>query len=89
MNSRWRLLAVTLLLTATVFTLVHWHRDLEGQRCELCRVQQSPNLFIPAEDPVSELVVQERQPVILELGSESSTLVPANSGRSPPVVFFN
>ena len=88
MNSRWRLLAVALLLTATVFTLVHWHRDWDSQRCEMCRVQQTPNLHTPADDPVSELVVQEWQPIILKLVSDSDALVPATSGRSPPVIFF-
>jgi hypothetical protein len=88
MNSRWRLLAVALLLTATVFTLVHWHRDLQGQRCELCRVQQTPSLYVSVEDPVSELIVQEWQPVILELGSEYTRPVPTTAGLSPPAVFF-
>jgi hypothetical protein len=35
------------LLVATFLVLVHWHRDSEGQRCEICFARQLPSIYVP------------------------------------------
>src|SRR5262245_45559636 len=35
------------LLAATLLTLVHWHKELPGQRCELCLARHLPSIYVP------------------------------------------
>ena len=88
MNSRWRLLAVMVLLTATIFTLVHWHQDLDGQRCEVCRVQQTPSLYTPVQNPLSAPVVHGRDFIVREVSFEIEAFSPGTPGRAPPSFSF-
>ena len=88
MNSKWRLLAVVVLLSATVLALVHWHQDLDSQRCEMCRVQQTSILYSPVQNPLSAPVVQGNRPRVVLAVTELDTFIATSLGRSPPVVFF-
>jgi hypothetical protein len=36
------LILVILLMTTTAVTLVHWHSEWSGQRCEVCSLRQIP-----------------------------------------------
>ena len=40
--------AVTLMLLVAAFlTLIHWHADSAGQRCEICFARNLPGIHIP------------------------------------------
>src|SRR5690348_850678 len=36
-----------MLLGAVVLTLIHWHQDSDGQRCEICFARQLPSIHVP------------------------------------------
>src|SRR5437016_13383021 len=81
---------VALLLTATGFTLLHWHKDWTDQGCQLCHVRHLPGLY-------SRVAVAHRTSVISQQdwNSEHSSeelraWVRSRSNRSPPAsISFN
>src|SRR5262245_12646913 len=47
-SRRWMLTVVTVTLLAAAFlTLIHWHQDSSGQRCEICFARDLPSLHAP------------------------------------------
>jgi hypothetical protein len=36
-----------MLLAAALLTLVHWHQDSPGQRCEVCFARNLPGIHVP------------------------------------------
>ena len=88
MTSPWRLLAATVLLAAALVMLVHSHQTWEGQRCELCRVQQLPTLYTPLQDPLAALPAGEAWHVsIVDIFSQIDSFVATTFGRAPPAFF--
>jgi hypothetical protein len=88
MSARWRAISVIVLLAAMVLTLVHWHLDLDGQRCELCRVQQLPTLYTPLQNPLPSPAVQEWHAPVFKAGVHDAEPVAVPFGRAPPACSF-
>src|SRR5262245_1423679 len=45
---RWMSTVVTVvLLIAASLTLIHWHQDSSGQRCEICFARNLPSIYVP------------------------------------------
>src|SRR5262245_13806542 len=45
---RWMSTVLTvMLLIAAFLTLIHWHQDSSGQRCEICFVRNLPSVYEP------------------------------------------
>ena len=87
MNSRWRTLAVILVLTATILTVAHSHQGWESQRCSVCRVQERPLVHTVQILFLAPIVFEWRfltveRPVELKQFSSSAF------GRAPPRFFF-
>jgi hypothetical protein len=88
MNVHWRRFAVIMLLVAMAMTLVHWHLDLDGQRCELCRVQHLPTLYTPVQNPLATPAVEQWHALVFEAGSRDRDHVTSRFGRAPPRSVF-
>ncbi len=75
---------VTLLVTLTAFTLLHWHKDWTDQGCQLCHVRDLPNLHVVA-DVVYRISVASQPHWNFEFSAdELESCIRTTSGRSPP-----
>jgi hypothetical protein len=78
--------AVTLvLLVAAVLTLIHWHADSAGQRCEICFARHLPSIPVPFVGAVAvptriEWLSQVKKPEALRTASFES-----KTSRAPPL----
>src|SRR6516164_3441929 len=42
-----RIIVTLMLLVAALVTLLHWHQDSQGQRCEICFARHLPGIHVP------------------------------------------
>src|SRR5262245_59248343 len=85
--SRWMSTVVTItLLVAALSSLIHWHQDSSGQRCEICFARELPSLYAP-------FIVVLDAPTCIEWHTHVEEATRAGSGflqlrlsRAPPLL---
>src|SRR2546423_14938886 len=75
---------VAVVLTATGFTLLHWHKDWTDQGCQLCHVRHLPSLYSRIAVAHSTAVISQQDWNSEHSGEELQAWVRCGSGRSPP-----
>src|SRR5215831_16514442 len=81
------LVLVGLLLIATGFTLLHWHKDWADQCCPLCHVRHSPSLHSAVAVAYAAPAVSQRDWNAEHSAEELEAWFRDTSSRSPPVPF--
>src|SRR5437762_4069185 len=73
-----------MLLVAVLLTLIHWHQDSVGQRCEICFARQLPSIHVPfaASLPVP-IRVEWRFPIERPESVRTASFQ-SKTSRSPP-----
>src|SRR5438034_529561 len=75
---------VALLLIATGFTLLHWHKDWSDQGCQLCHVRHLPSLHSHVAVAYRTTLVSEQDWHCDHSGKELEPSIRSRSSRSPP-----
>jgi hypothetical protein len=73
-----------LLLVAVVSTLVHWHEDSPGQRCEICFARDLPGIHVPFAASVDGPTRVEWWPRIEKAVTVQSAFLHSKTSRAPP-----
>jgi hypothetical protein len=74
----------TLLIVATAFTLLHWHRGWTDQGCQLCHVRNLPSLYIAIGVAYGTPAISQEEWNCVYSARELEKCVWSRSGRSPP-----
>src|SRR6185369_17393312 len=81
---------VVVLLASTAFTVLHWHRNVSDQGCQLCHVRHLPGLHVAVAITYGAPVVSQRDWTSEYSGEELQPSFRSSSSRSPPApIFFN
>src|SRR5215471_10297598 len=77
--------AVTLMLLVAAFlTLIHWHADSAGQRCEICFARNLPTIHVPFAARVAEPTRYEWLSQIEKPETIATTSFESRTSRAPP-----
>src|SRR5690242_674194 len=77
--------AVTLVLLFAVFlTLVHWHQDSAGQRCEVCFARDLPGVHVPFAAWLPAPAHVEWSASVEKPASRQSAFFQVKTSRAPP-----
>src|SRR5262249_22312252 len=76
------------LLVATLLVLVHWHRDSEGQRCEICFARQLPGIYVPFTARLAVPTHVEWRSFIENRAAVQAAYFPFKAPRAPPQASF-
>src|SRR5262249_33132779 len=82
------LFLVFLLLAATSFTLLHWHKTRADQGCQLCHIRHLPSLNSSIALAYGDPNVSKQYWHCDDSGEELKTCLPNTPSRSPPVSMF-
>jgi hypothetical protein len=72
------------LLVATFLVLVHWHRDSEGQRCEICFARQLPGIYVPLTAGLATPAVVEWRSLTEKPAAFQTAFFQFKASRAPP-----
>jgi len=72
------------LLIAAFSTLIHWHQDSSGQRCEICFARNLPSLYTPPTVGVVAPTFIEWHIPAAEATSAETEYFQLSSSRAPP-----
>jgi len=86
MRTHRALILVLLLLTATSISVVHWHKDFQGQRCELCNVRQQPAVSSPVAGGPAIPIEADFVWHAPEMSYEPAVVILGKPSRAPPQV---
>jgi hypothetical protein len=82
------IVVTVMLLAAAVLTLIHWHQDSAGQRCEICFARHLPGIYVPFAVWFTEPTrIEWRSPIEKPTQLRSATL-PFKPSRAPPSFLF-
>ena len=79
--------SVVVLLVATGFTLLHWHKDWADKGCQLCHIRHLPSLYSSISVACSSFALSDQDWSRDYSGEELDTCVRNSSSRSPPAYF--
>src|SRR5437773_681206 len=83
-RSRVIVVSVVVLLVATGFALLHWHKDWADKGCQLCHVRHQPSLHTPIVVAYSSVSLSQPDWNREHSADELEPCVRNTSSRSPP-----
>jgi len=72
------------LLAAVLVTLVHWHQDSRGQRCEICFARSLPGIYVPFAAWLAVPIRVEWWSRVEKPISNRSAFFQSKTSRAPP-----
>jgi hypothetical protein len=78
------IIVALLLLVGALTTLVHWHQDSPGQRCEICFARQLPGIHVPFAVSLAAPTLVEWWSRIEKPASIQSASCESQTSRAPP-----
>jgi len=80
-------IATVVLLAAVLVTLVHWHADSRGQRCEICFARSLPGIHVPFAARLAVPIRVEWWSRVEKPITNQSTFFQSKTSRAPPRTF--
>jgi hypothetical protein len=73
-----------MLLAAVLLTLMHWHQDSAGQRCEVCFARNLPSIHVPFTAGLTAPTRLEWRSPIEKPSKTDSASFDSTASRAPP-----